>query len=202
MESLNVVINGKTVSIPAYYQKVDAMPDDPKDSIPFMVRTDNAMCFALLFPVSQSESLPRDKESLIAGIRQFLSENQGLIQVEAKKDYVYSVVKTLKEGGGVEYNLTYQKFYPEFILNIQAFFEEIGATGIRDSIVYELCRHKNIVGSDDDPFAGWAKDPYEESISQGALMNVSEQEQFDAHFPGYPLSMCREFIHALTKQEG
>lgn len=198
MNYQNVTINETTISIPEYYQKVDSMPDDPADSIPYMVQTGNAMCFALIFPVDESKSLPRTKESLIAGIRQFLGENQGLIQVEATEDYVYSIVKTLKEPSGVQYILTYQRFFPEFILNIQAFFEEIRTTGIRDSVGYEMCRRQNLVGTEEDPFAGWAKDPYNESIREGALMNLSEQEEFDEQFPGFPLSMCREFVRSLV----
>ncbi|MBQ9047024.1 MAG: hypothetical protein IJ120_03890 [Solobacterium sp.] len=197
MKKQNVTINGITISIPEYYQKVDSMPDDPVDSIPYMVQTDNAMCFALIFPVDESESLPRTKESLISGIRQFLGENQGLIRVEAAEDYVYSIVKTIKEPSGVQYTLTYQHFFPDFILNIQAFFEEIGTTGIRDSIGYEMCRRQDLVGTKDDPFAGWWKDPYDNSIKKGALMNLSEREEFDELFPGFPLSMCREFVKAL-----
>ena len=197
MEYQNVIINGTTISIPEYYQKVDSMPDDPEDSIPFMVQTGNAMCFALIFPVDESKSLPRTKDSLISGIRQFLGKNQGLIRVEVAEDHVYSIVKTLKEPSGVQYILTYQKFLPEFILNIQAFFEEIGTTGIRDSVGYEMCRRQDLVGTEDDPFAGWAKDPYDDTIREGALMNLSEQEQFDEQFPEFPLSMCREFVRAL-----
>ena len=198
MKTQNVTINGRTISIPDYYQKVDSMPDDPADSIPFMVQTGNAMCFALIFPVDESKSLPCTKESLISGIRQFLGENQGLIQVEAAEDHVYSIVKTLKDPGDVQYILTYQMFFPEFILNIEAFFEEIGTTGIRDSVGYEMCRRQNLVGTEDDPFAGWARDPYDDTIKKGALMNLSEREEFDEQFPGFPLSMCREFVKTVS----
>jgi len=197
MEKQKITINGKTVFIPDYYQKVDSMPDDPEGSIPYMVQTGNAMCFALIFPVNESESLPRSKESLIEGIRGFLGENQGLIEVGTAEDYVYSIVKTLKEPVDVQYILTFQRFFPEFILNIQAFFEEIGTTGQRDDAVYELCRRQGLVGISGNPFAGWIKDPYDETIHEGVLMNLSELEQFDKQFPESPLSMCREFVRTL-----
>ena len=193
-----IKINDKAVFIPDYYQRVDSMPDDPEGSLPYMVQTENATCFALIFPVDESQSLPREHKELIAGIRQFLNENQGLIEVVAEPDYVYSIVKTLKQPSGVQYVLTYQKFYPEFILNIQAFFEESGMTGIRDNVVYEMCRRQNIVGTDDDPFSGWTQDPYDANLKIGALMNISEQERFDEKFPGFPLSMCREFVRTLV----
>ena len=59
--------------------------------------------------------------------------------------------------------MNYQRFYPEFILNVQAFFEEIGTTGTRDSVVYEICRRQGLVGADGDFFKGWAKDPYDDT---------------------------------------
>ena len=173
------------------------MPDDPKDSTPYMFQTENATCLALLYPINEKDSLLRNKTSLITGIRRYLSDDQGLIQVETETDYVYSIVKSLKEGSGVQYILTFQRFLPDFVLNVQAFFEEAGTTGIRESVVYELCCRNGLVGTDDDPLAGWAYDPYDEGISMGALMNLSESEQFDALFPGFPLTLCREFVHAL-----
>lgn len=118
MDIQELHVNGKSVSIPKYYQRVDSMPDDPEGSLPYMVQTENAACFALIFPVDESQSLPRTQDELIAGIRQFLGENQGLIEAIAETDYVFSIVKTLKQPSGVQYVLTYQKFYPEFILNI------------------------------------------------------------------------------------
>ena len=79
MECQNVIVCGKTVSIPAYYQQVDyTMPDIPDGAASYMVQTENALCFAMLFPVDESKSLPRSRDSLIAGIRQFLGENRGL----------------------------------------------------------------------------------------------------------------------------
>ena len=195
----DITINGKTISIPAYYQKVDSMPGDPEDSVPYTVQTENVICFALIFPVDESRALPRSRDALIAGIRQFLGEDQGLIRAEATEDRVYSIVKTLKQHGGVQYMLSYQRFFPEFILDVQAYFEEVGMTGERDTVVYDLCRRQGLVGNEDDPFAGWTRDPYDDSITEGALMNLSEQEQFDEYFPGFPLSMCREFVRALEQ---
>ena len=91
MKHQNVMINGITITIPDYYKRVDSMPDDPMNSIPYMAQTNNAMCFALIFPVDESKSLPRTKESLLSGIRQFLGKNQGLIQVEVTEDHVFNI---------------------------------------------------------------------------------------------------------------
>ena len=119
----------------------------------------------------------------------------------AEKDYVYSIVKNLKEPNGVQYILTYQKFYADFFINIQGFFEETGMTGIRDSMVLELLKREGTLGNNEDPFAGWMKDPYDDSITIGVRMNLSEQEEFDEKFPGFPLSMCRELVKCLIEEE-
>lgn len=198
MNTQTITIRGRSFTIPEYYQNVDPMPDDPEESVPCMTGTDNAVCFMIAYPAEMSKSLPRTKDDLIAGIRKYLGDNQGLIQVEAEEDHVFSIVKSLMEPGGVQYIFTYQKFYPDFILEINAFFEEAGIKGQRDSMVYGLCSKQGIVGSGEDPFKGWACDPYDESIRQGKLMNLSEHEKYDAMFPGHPLSMCRELIRVLT----
>lgn len=168
MEKQIVNLEAIKVSIPDYYQKVNSMPDDPKDSVPYMVQTEHAICLALLSLVDKSEMLPRTKDSLIAGIRKDLDDNQGLVQVEVYDDYLYTIVKTLHKPSGVQYTLTYQRFYPDVILNIQAFFEEAGTTGLRDNLVYSMCRKHNIVGSAEDPFQGWMRDPYDGTVTKGA----------------------------------
>ena len=202
MKKQAISVNGVNIFIPEYYKKVDSMPGDPENSVPYEVQTENAGCIAFLSAVDYSRQLPREKDELISGIRHFLAENQGLIKVDVGKDYVYSIVKNLREPRGVQYILTYQRFCEDFILNVQAFFEEAGTTGIRDTMVYALCRNEGLLGDDDEnPLAGWTQDPYDAEITKGALMNLSEQEQFDEQFPGFPLSVCREFINCVVEGE-
>lgn len=197
MEKQIVNLEDIKITIPYYYQKVEPLPSDPANSVSYMVQTEHAICFAQLSLVDESEMLPRTKKSLIAGVRKYLDDNQGLVQVEVYDDYLYTIVKTLQQPSGVQYILTYQKFYPEVILNIQAFFEEAGTTGIRDNLIYSMCRKHNVVGSAEDPFRGWAQDPYDDTVTKGALMNLSEQEMYDDKFSGFPLSMCREFVRGV-----
>ncbi len=194
-----IKIDEMSVSIPEYYQRVDPMPDDPKDSIPFMVQTENAVCLLMVTPIALEQTIPRNKEDLLRGVRRFLGDNQGIIAVDTGDIYAYSIVKTLKQPSGVQYILTYHKFYPESAIQIQAFFEEGQMTGLRDNVVYNMCRQKGWVGTAEDPFAGWQKDPYDESVTSGARMNMSELEEFDEMFPDFPLSMCRELIRVLQE---
>ncbi len=198
MKKQTISVNGEKIYIPEYYQKVDSMPGDPENSVPYVTQTANAGSIAFISVVDYSMQLPREQDELINGIRQFLASNQGLIKVEVGKDYVYSIVKNLREPSGVQYILTFQRFCKDFILNVQAFFDEIGTTGIRDSMVFALCRKEGLLGNDaDNPLAGWTQDPYDPSITAGALMNISEDEQFDEQFPAFPLSICREFVKCM-----
>ncbi len=111
---------GMTVSIPDYYQKVKSEQEDPDNSIPFMVQTDNARCLAFVYPDVYEHAIPQGEETLIQGVRQFLAGNQGLVEIETGEDYAYSIVKTLKQPSGVQYILTYQKLFPEKIMCVQA----------------------------------------------------------------------------------
>lgn len=196
-----VKVNGVEIIIPDYYQQVDSVPEDPENSIPFATHTDHARCFVLITSVDYSKSLPRTQEDLIDGIREYLNDKQGFIKVETGNDYVYSIIKNLKEPSGVQYTLTYQKFCKDFIINIQGFFEEAGMTGFRDSTVFSILKNENIFGNDEDPFMGWAQDPYDESITSGARMNLSEKEEFDEKFPEFPLPLCREFINTVVDKK-
>lgn len=200
MKAKKIDLNGAGFLIPDYYQQVESMPEDPDNSTPFLARTENTICFILAQPVDMSQSLPRTKEDLISGIRECLGPNQGLIEVKAEKDYVFSIIKSLMDPGGVEYTLTYQRFFSDFILQIHGFFEETRITGQRDSVVFELCRRQGIVGTEDGIFKGWSCDPYDKNIHQGKLMNISEHEEYDSMFPRHPISMCREFIRVLTSR--
>ncbi len=197
MEIQKIEMVGMTVSIPDYYQKVKSEQGDPDNSIPFMVQTDNAMCLAFVYPDVYEHAIPQNEETLIQGVRQFLAGNQGLVEIATGNDYAYSIVKNLKQPSGIQYILTYQKLFPERIMCVQAYFDEIGTTGIRDNVVLNYAMQEGLIGSEDDPLNGWAKDPYDSSIREGALMNMSEDRAFDSMFPGFPLSMCRELVAVL-----
>ncbi len=197
----NTVRVGKIkIQIPEYFVPAGPLPDDPKDSQSFMAQTAHAVCYARVYPVSGERLLPRDKETLLGGIRYYLSDKQGIICVECGEDYVYSIVKTLQEPSGTQYTLTYQKFRGNSAAELHAFFEETAASGMRESALFEYCSKKGLVGTDTDPREGWEKDPYDENLKKGALMNMSEDEQYDTMFPDYPLSLCRGFVRTLLRE--
>jgi len=190
-----------SISIPDEYQKLKSMPDDPKDSVSFGMRTDSAECFLLIFPITHYNSMPfGDEKSVIYGIHKSLAENQGLIKVAAgttSKDskYIYSIVKTLMKPSGVQYTLVLHIDFGSEVLVVNAFFSEFGTTGLRDTFVYSLLGDEVSLLKDK---SSWMSDPYDKNYTRGLLMNRSESEEYDAIFPNYPLSMARKFIQSVV----
>lgn len=80
-------------------------------------------------------------------------------------------------------------------IQISGYFDEIGTTGIRDVMVFEILRRKGKVNED---MESWTADPYDPSVKTGFLMNISEREQYDEIFPDHPLSVVRSLIRHLT----
>lgn len=198
MTTQAVKIKGMNISIPGYYQSVKSMPGDPEDSKPYIVQTNDATCFIVMNPIEKEKAMPFDEQMVIDGIHKILDHHQGLIEVKKGQDYIYSIVKDYQEKSGVQYVLVFQKFYETQVLSIQGYFDERGTTGLRDTMVYEICRRENVIGSEKNPFAGWKKDPYDPDYRNGMLMNLSEDRKYDSLFPESPLSMCREFVRVLV----
>ena len=186
-----------TLKLPAIYRKIQTLPDDPLDSIAYGMQTPNALCMILAYPIPYEKTMPLNKEMVIDGIRHYLAESQGIIQVECDSTnnnvpYIYSIVKNISQEGSL-YILT-MHFVDEIrqeAYAISAQFQEIGTTGIRETNVYEYARRNNMV---DEEANGWVKDPYDENFTYGIPMNLSENEMFDSAFPSHPLTQLRELL--------
>lgn len=190
------------LKMPDYYVQVDSMPEDPADSVPMCAETSNAGIFVIYYPIEQYQAMPfGNAQAVIDGIHQALSESQGLIEVNTGKtalgaDYIYSIVKTLKEPHGVQYTLTYHIINDGKTVNLQGFFDEVGTTGVRDALVFEAYKRK---GEFSDNTDGWMQDPYDPEYTHGIRMNLSEQVGIDKSFPEHPLSMARELVNYLCE---
>lgn len=190
-------VKDRDVQIVGGYQKLDSAQDTPPDSVVFGTETDTMRCVIMLFPIELDKTMPYEKQKkVIDSIHQCLNDGQGLIEVETGKTknglkFVYSIVKTKLEQFGVQYTLRAHVDHPNGPIEILAFFEESGTTGLRDSVVYTIARKQNLV---DQNMKGWMKDPYTPSYNKGLLMNLSEQRKFDQHFPGHPLTELRKYI--------
>ncbi len=186
------------------YTKLNSLPEDPKDSVSFGARTENAECFLMIYPIPSEQAMPFDNcKPVIEGIHNCLGNDQGLIEVEngntkSGLPYIQSIVKTLdQEHHGVTYCLTLHIQYSNSVLMIQGFFNETGTTGVRDTQVFLALREKGIVTLTENGAEGWAKDPYDDNYKSGVLKNLGENKEFDQFFPAHPLSECHRVLQYI-----
>ncbi|MBR3466213.1 MAG: hypothetical protein IKO89_08895 [Bacteroidales bacterium] len=185
------------------WQRLQSLPKDPRESVSIGKITPNAQCFALLFPIDIHRAMPFDNiQVIIDGIHDALHDNQALIEVnrgctEDGRKYIYSIVKTLQINlDSVQYFLRASLETNNGMIEVNAFFDEIGTTGIRDNTIYEAVRRKY-----PEKEIPWTFDPYDKLSQRHYLMNLSELEQYDHLFPEHPLSQARHLIHILCSPQ-
>jgi len=183
--------------IPEDYHKLDPLPEDPEGSVSYGKQTDNAVCLVYIYPIAVDSAMDfSDKQALIDGIHRTLAENQAIIEVDngtriSGKPYIYSIIKTYHgKEAGVVYTLTMDLLFKDSVIRIQAFFQEYGTTGIRDTAVYAQCYRSE---NDFSP-EKWFFDPYDLKSQAAYKMNKSELAEYDDIFPDHPLSQCRSLI--------
>lgn len=212
MSTTTITIAGIPCALPDYFQPIDPAPGDPEGFVVLGARSEMATCVTLLYEVARGEVMPRDERVIVDALHEVLEDTQGLVEVGCGElgrfGYVYTIVKSLREEGGlpmgVSYILSAELFGPgerggvgERVAHAQGLFEEDGVTGVRDSVVFGL-RGTDAVPADEP----WARDPYDPTYERGALANLSEDARFDELFPAHPLSMARETARALIDGAG
>lgn len=145
-----------------------------------------------------------DKETYIQDFRRSQKDEFGLIEVEegetlSGKHYLYRILKTKVEGD-VLYHLSLSVQLTNDVVNITCTGEEKSITGRRDTFVFELERRNNNIRFEDNRVIGWNRDPYDEFITSGFLMNLSEQKKYDSMFPNHPLSLLRELARFIIEK--
>jgi len=127
--------------------------------------------------------------------------NFGLIQVDKLLIKGFEVIQTIfkipQQPTGMTYlaSLTIPFETCSYVIKIQA--PEIGITGSRDTVILTKFMNEGLISFEGDKLVGWAQDPYDSGISEGTLMNLSEQEQYDALFPEHPLTEARKLLNAV-----
>ena len=202
-ETGNVINKKININLPHEFQPMKSMPEDPKDSVVYGKQTSSATCIAMLYYINKEDAMPYNNEKIINGIHNTLGDDQGLIEVNSgstknNKKYVYSIVKTRKEPSGIQYTLTFQIEMQEGILNIQAFFDEIGVTGQRESIIMAKMINEGKINPNE--MNAWTKDPYDETYNKGLRMNLAEKEEYDVVFPEHPLSEARNLVKIIIEK--
>ena len=162
----------------------------------------------MIFKATEENAMdPDDTKGLIANIRQCMTDTQGLVEVKSGETvrgykYIYSIVKNLTpEQMGVRYFLRLNLFCDEEIIEITGDYLEIGITGKRDALGFQLAQSAGLAEMTSEGFKGWFKDPYDPEYTKGRLINLSEKEGCDPVFPEHPLSQSREFLLAVLRDE-
>ena len=187
------------------WQTVQKRPEDPEDLSVIGINHQN--CYSLIFmnPIPENKIMPiLDKNLTINSTRHYLEENQGIVEIENNVDkfpYIYTIIKVPMNPNGVHYLFNFHIQIHTKYYSIEGMFDEIGTTGVRDTMVGELCRREGIVRTEEVNgkvnLVGWNEDPYDKNYKKGFLMNLSEKREFDEKFPYHPLSEVRNLIKDL-----
>lgn len=192
-------MNSETmIKIPLNFRKMNTLPTDPINSVAYGNQTQFSNMFLMMYPILNQDAMPYGNEkAIIDGIHSALSETQGLVEVKSgitknQKRYIYSIVKTQLNPSGIQYVLTMHVDMNNQTMHIQAFFDEAGMTGLRDTtIMNKMINEGKITPPNIDD---WFKDPYDENYKRGLLKNESENSEYDVMFPQHPLSEMRNLI--------
>ena len=192
-------------NIPEGFSPVDSRPTDPDGCRSYVLQNSNTLALLQIYPIEQKDVMPfNNPQQIIDGIRGSLAENQALIEVnnkivDSKNGLVYSIIKTLHEeqGTGVQYFMLAHMLIKGYLCAVRGFFDEIGMTGERDTVVFSLLHKNGEIKSDDNKIPGWFRDPYDPSLTGKFFMNISEESRFDGIFPKHPLSICRNVVESL-----
>ena len=195
--------NENKINVPISFQKLKSLPSDPANSICYGKQNQSCRYLVMVYPIAKEKSMPFGNENaVINGIHGALAEDQGLIEVKSgvtknQKQYIYSIVKSKLKPSGMQYILTMHINMNDHSIKVQAYFDEIGVTGYRDStIMNKMINDGVIIPPNMD---GWFNDPYDSSYKKGLLMNVSESARYDTMFPQHPLSEMRSFVNYIVE---
>lgn len=174
----------------------------------FLKQTPKATSLLVYSILGLNQAVPlTDNKNFIFGCREFLQDNQGLVEVVNTKTKngnicAYSIIKEKIQPLGMMYILTMQIAYEDFIVNIHGEFKEEGMTGERDAAIFMLFenaknnkKYKLDFGNEKE----WLRDPYDKKYKKGALMNLSELPQFDEVLPNHPLSEARKVVNIILQ---
>ncbi len=190
------------LAMPREYQRLRSDAGDPPGSVCYAAQSESAAAFVMVQDIPAAEAMPFDSTApVIAGIHGSLGPDQGLIEVECGMcasgvRWMQSIVKSAIQPHGVQYCLTLHLEREGGAVQVQGFFDEMGTTGMRDTIVFSQMRSTGRIASD---MQGWMRDPYDPDRTKGLRMNLSELREYDAAFPGHPLSMARALVGFLTR---
>ncbi len=202
----------EALTLPPEYERLkQSLPTDlgiPKEAVPYGMRTPDASGLLIMYPVSETISMPFDNDQwIIDQMHEHMGENEGLIEVKSGitakgHPYVHEIIKhrfEVEDGiPMVEYTININVKLDKTIQFINGSFKEEGTTGVRDSTALHFFSSANDM-SLEEVLEIWWEDPYDSEYKKGFLMNMSEQEKLDELFPTHALSEARKLLKYIVE---
>ena len=206
-----VQLNDSTISfyLPDGYKKQKQTKGSADTEAEYQKSVSTSENVVKIFKTTSEKAMdPDDVQGIIDNLHNNMSDSQGIIEVkngETKRGfkYVYSIVKSLssEQFGGVRYFLRLNLFDNSDVIGVQASFTEKNMTGQRESMCMELARRADLVTFSETGLEGWAQDPYDPNYTKGYPKNLAEKEGLDGLFPENPLTLARELLIAVLRDE-
>ncbi|MFT5683582.1 MAG: hypothetical protein ACI8RZ_004514 [Myxococcota bacterium] len=143
----------------------------------------------------------------IASLRQRYRDLTGqvrgaIVEVEVveidRVQSVWTILKIPQQPTGMTYMGSITVPFQSCSFVVKTVCQEVGMTGMRDTIVFAKMRQEGQVTLTDAGAEGWMADPYDPSLTTGLCRNLSEDPQHDSSFPDHPLSRARRNLAALA----
>lgn len=197
-------VNINSISVPNFgWNKVE----DTSSRIVWVNPEESALISLNFFDLQPDIPTVKNLDVLKDFYRNSVSKSKGgLIEVSLLKVNNTPSVKTIfkipQSEGGMTYlaSVTIPFENCSFVIKIQA--AEVGATGLRDSVILNKLLVSGEVSFGDKGLENWFEDPYDPNFRQGTPMNKSEQEKYDIEFPQHPLSIARDSIIKAIQETG
>ena len=206
------ILTEEPIKMPADYILLDPVPEGAGVPAALIYRLDSRLAAAdlLCFAGPEERSLPFSSElSIVETVRRATKGTRtALIEVgrgmtRTGMTYAYSITKHeyYEKGDAfscMEYTLDMNIDFPDLNWFINGSFLESGSSIDRDAEVLESIARERF-GSISRASESWRRDPYDPELREGLLMCYSERPEFDAKYPGHPLSKVRELVRFITR---
>ena len=91
--------------------------------------------------------------------------------------------------------------FRDFSFVLKTICSEHGTTGLRTAVVLaQLMSQGKVKMGTSSELIGWFADPYDPNFRADLLRNLADDEEYDAKFPGHPLSRARRLLRTVEER--
>ena len=206
--TIAIEVAGIQLIVPDMFTPVDSGTDDPLRLTTYSAQTGQGVAMLEARPIDASDAMPfGDGRRVVDDAHAELTDAQGLVEVglgatHAGHDAIWRIVKATEPdqtpGHHLTYQLTMDVRFDDTILELTVAAEEAGMAGVREKYVRDHAKRHHHIDKDGN---GWAADPYDPTITSGALRDLSDDIAWDARFPDHPLSMIRRTVLTIMNHD-